>query len=157
MVVVIAVGAWFAFRSYEEKQAQALYARGFNVYHGKPLPAEADSRNALIIYKDVVTKYSGSNAANLARYSMGSLYYRLNDLDSAIQAYQDFLSHSGNSELNAMAYSGLGYCYESKGDYAKALSAFQDALKYPVGDAFKGMTYLNMGKWRNSSRTIRKP
>lgn len=143
--VLIAVG-WYIYRQDYEKSAQRLYDVAFGIYQSSP-PGKEGYLRAIARYREVVEKYPGSKAAANALFSMGNLYYRLQDTDQAIRAYEDFLNASGRKDdLRSLAYNGLAYSYEEKGELQKALEAYENSLKTPLGSAFIGVTYSNMGR-----------
>lgn len=146
VLLVFLVAGWYAYGAYNEKQAQDLLGKTMIFLEADGAGQEAVSRLALAKHQEIIDKYPGTDAANLSRYSMGVLYYRLNEFDNAIKSYEGFLSKARSNELVALADDGLGYCYEAKGDYSKALKYFEDSAKDPNGSAFRGMAYLNAGR-----------
>jgi tetratricopeptide (TPR) repeat protein len=148
VLVVFLTAGWYAYGAYNEKQAQDLFGKTMLFQKGNAATQEgmAISRLAVEKHKEIIEKYPGTDAANLSRYSLGILYYKLNEVDNAIKSYEEFLSKARANELVALAYSGLGYCYESKGDFSKAFKYFEDSAKDPNGAAFRGTAYLNAGR-----------
>lgn len=146
IVVVFLIAGWYVYSAYNEKQAQDLLGKTMLFSDANAASQEGVSRLALEKYKEIIDKYPGTDAANLARYSMGIIYYKLNEMDNAVKSYEEFLSKARSNELVALAYSGLGYCYEAKGDFAKAGKYFEDSAKDPNGAAFRGTAYLNAGR-----------
>ncbi len=146
VLVVFLVAGWYAYGAYNEKQAQDLLGKTMMLPIGNAAAQEGISRLALEKYKEIIEKYPGTDAANLSRYSMAILYYKLNEVDSSIKSYDEFLLKARANELVALAYSGLGYCYETKGDFSKAFKYFEDSAKDPNGSAFRGTAYLNAGR-----------
>ncbi len=135
---------WYIYRMDYEKNAQKLYAEAFSVYHLSP-PGPETSMRAIKMYGELEKKFPGSSAASNALFSMGNLYYGLNDLDRSILAYKDFLNASGiRKDLRSMAYNGLGYCYEAKGDLDKALESYEKSIPNAMGGAVLSATYSNM-------------
>lgn len=146
VVLVFLIAGWFAYSAYNEKKAQDLLGKAMMLPGGNAASQEGISRLALEKHREVIEKYPGTDAANLSRYSMGVIYYKLNEVDNAIKSYEEFLSKARANELVALAYSGLGYCYEAKGDFSKASKYFEDSARDPNGSAFRGMAYMNAGR-----------
>ena len=142
-VILISTG-WYLYRLDYEKNAQKLYAEAFSAYHLSP-PGPETSMRAIKMYSELNRKFPGSRAAANALFSMGNLYYGLNDFDRSIQAYKDFLNASGiRNDLRSMAYNGLGYCYDAKGDLDKALDFYEKSIQNAMGGAVLSATYSNM-------------
>lgn len=146
VLLVFLIAGWFAYSAYNEKKAQDLLGKAMMLPGGNAAAQEGVSRLALEKYREVIEKYPGTDAANLSRYSMGIIYYKLNEVDNAIKSYEEFLSKARANELVALAYSGLGYCYEAKGDFSRASKYFEDSARDPNGSAFRGMAYMNAGR-----------
>jgi tetratricopeptide (TPR) repeat protein len=146
LLIVFLVSGWYVYGAYNEKNAQDLLGKAMLFPPANAATQEGTSRQALEKYKDIIEKYPGTDAANLSRYSLGTLYYRLNEADNAIKSYEEFLSKARANELVALAYSGLGYCYESKSDFSKAQKYFDESARDPNGAAFRGTAYLNAGR-----------
>ncbi len=146
LVAVFLAAGWYVYSAYNEKQAQDLLGKAMLAPMGNTATQDGVSRLALEKHKEIIDKYPGTDAANLSRYSMGIIYYRLNETDNAIKSYDEFLSKARSNELIALAYSGLGYCYEAKGDFDKAFKYFEDSARDPKGAAFRGSAYLNAGR-----------
>jgi len=146
VLAVFLVSGWYVYAAYNEKQAQDLFGKSMLMPIGNAATQEGVARLALEKYREIVEKYPGTDAANLSRYSMGIIYYKLNEFDNAVKSYEEFLSKARSNELVALAYSGLGYCYEAKADFSKAFKYFEDSAKDPNGAAFRGTAYLNAGR-----------
>ena len=146
LLIVLLVSGWYVYGAYNEKKAQDLLGKAMLFPPASAATQEVVSRQALDKYKDIIDKYPGTDAANLSRYSLGTLYYRLNDFDNAIKSYEEFLSKARANELVALAYSGLAYCYEAKGDFSNARKYFDESARDPNGAAFRGTAFLNSGR-----------
>lgn len=145
--LILIILGWYFYRADYEKNAQKLYAIAFSTYQFSPGAGGESYMRAIGLYREVVEKYPGSRAAANALFSLGNLYYRLNDIDRSIKAYEEFLKETGGrNDLRSLAYNGLGYCYESKGDLQKAREAYGNSLKDTIGGAFSGVTYMNMAR-----------
>jgi tetratricopeptide (TPR) repeat protein len=142
--VMLISGGWYLYRLDYEKNAQKLYAEAFSVYHLSP-PGPETSMRAIKMYSELDRKFPGSRAAANALFSMGNLYYGLNDFDRSIQAYESFLNASGiRKDFKSMAYNGLGYCYDAKKDLDKALEFYEKSIQNAAGGAVLSATYSNI-------------
>lgn len=148
LVIILIVAGWYFYRLDYEKNAGKIYTAAFTFYHfAPPGPGESNALRSIGMFRDVVEKYPGSRSASQSLFSLGNIYYRMNDYDRAIQSYRDYLGESGGKDdLAAFAYSGMGYCYEAKGDTARALAAYENSAKNTLGAAFSGMAYGNIAR-----------
>lgn len=145
LLVIVLSSSWYAYGYFSERKAQELFGQAMitAISAGDNKVAAAA---ALEKYRAVASQYSRTDAASLSRYSMGVLYYKLNDIDNAIKSYEEFLGRASQNELKALALNGLGYCFEAKGDYAAAYKNFELAAGNPDGAAFRGSAWLNAGR-----------
>lgn len=75
----------------------------------------------------IIDKYSGTKAANIAKYYAGICHLNLGNFDEAISFLN---SHSPKTELmTIMTYGALGDAYSEKGEMEKAASFYQKAIK----------------------------
>lgn len=76
-------------------------------------------------FLDVVEKYNGTKAGNLAKYYAGISYLNLGRYDDAIQYLE---AYKAPDELTSITKNGaLGDAYAESGDEAKALSFYKKA------------------------------
>ncbi len=144
--IMLSLSGWQLYRFNYEKNAEKMYLLALTSYQKKDDNRET-YLNAIELYKTVVEKYPGSNAAIHSLYSMGNIYFNINEIDKSINAYKQFIKESnGNNDLVVLAYIGLGYCYESKGNLKKALSSLDNSIEYSAGSSYKGIIYRNMGR-----------
>ncbi len=144
--IMLSLSGWHLYRLNYEKNAEKMHLLAFHSYQKKDIN-RGTYLNAIELYKKVVKKYPGSNAAIHSLYSMGNIYFNINEIDNSISAYEQFIKKSnGNNDLVVLAYIGLGYCYESKGNLKKALSLLDNSIKYSAGSSYKGIIYRNMGR-----------
>ncbi|MBN1829082.1 MAG: tetratricopeptide repeat protein [Deltaproteobacteria bacterium] len=98
-------------------------------------------------YTALINKYPRSEAATVALYHLGNLYFKTNDIDKSIQSYEEFLSKNHKNELlKQMTLYSLGYCYEVKGDFEKSLETFTSFDSQIAQGAFKSLSYLNIAR-----------
>ncbi|MDO9558232.1 MAG: tetratricopeptide repeat protein [Syntrophales bacterium] len=144
--IMLSLFGWNLYQSNYEKNAEKMHLLAFSSYQ-KNDNNRGTYLNAIELYKKVVGKYPGSNAAIHSLYSMGNIYFNINEIDKSINAYEQFIKESnGNNDLVVLAYIGLGYCYESKGNLKEALNSLDNSIKYSAGSSYKGIIYRNMGR-----------
>lgn len=93
-------------------------------------------------FLDITDEYSGTKAANLAKFYIGAIYMRLADYEGAIRNLQDF--SSGDYLLQARAYALIGDAYMELDDFDNAVSYFERAADYRPNKEF---TPIYLKKW----------
>ena len=130
IAVVVVIGGALGYYSYTRKTKKDAAEKLGLAY----IMLDAGQYNeALDTVKVIIDRYSGTDAAKIAKYLLGHINYAFGYLDSAIMAYEDFLKEENpDSDLAAAALFGIGVCYEDKGQYKKAIEYYQKVLKnYP--------------------------
>jgi len=147
-IALIAAGGWFFYHSHNEREASRLHFEAkLRVMKADPMGAGTAAPEAIQAVRDVVDRYPSTEAAQSARYELGSLYYAAGDFDQCIGMYRAFLDRSGPKDVRTVfAWSGIGYAYESKREYDRALEAFQKILELNPGDFGEAMGYRNIAR-----------
>ncbi len=91
-------------------------------------------------FLDIIDNYSGTKAANLAKYYTGICYLNLNRYDDAL-SYLESYSPSGNV-TTITKYGAMGDAASEKQDMEKALSYYQKAASGPKNNELSPY-YLN--------------
>lgn len=81
---------------------------------------------------DIIAKYSGTKAANLAQYTAGMAYLNLNRYEEAIAHLQEF--SASDIMLGALAKGGLGDAFVQLNQPEDALTYYEAAFNYRVND-----------------------
>ncbi len=85
-------------------------------------------------FLDVISEYSGTKAANLARFYAGATYLKLADYESALRYLESF---GGNDLiLQARAYSLVGDAHAELKDYGSAAEYYEKAADYKPNKQF---------------------
>lgn len=144
VAVMLIAGGWFLYDRHYENQADELYWSAFPLEKsGDPKEIEA----AVKTYRDLLAQFPRSDAAALASYRLGNLFFKTGRLDEAIGFYNGFLEKvSGDNDLKTLVLSALGASYEGKKDLKKALDYYEKAIVTPAGNGFAGMNYQNAGR-----------
>jgi tetratricopeptide (TPR) repeat protein len=144
VLFLIAVGVYFYQANYENKAA-GLYngVVAAKMKAGSPAGDEA----AIKGLKEVISKYKRSNAALLAYYRLGNLYYGSGDYNAAKGAYEEFIKDaSPDNDLATLAYAGLGACAEQQKELKKALEFYELAMKTKTAASFETLNYSNVAR-----------
>ena len=148
-LIVLLLVVWGLYHLNYERNANLMYSLAYNSH---TLAGVSDDEiktyeAAVKIYEELINKYPKSDAAKLAFYNTGNIYYSLYDVDKSIEAYGKFLKKSSKyNMLTSLAYYGLGYCYEDKKDFEKAIESFENSNKSIEGLHFASMNYANIAR-----------
>jgi predicted negative regulator of RcsB-dependent stress response len=169
LIILIAAG-YLGYKKFykepqEEKASDALFkAEG---YHRNALMSQSpDSLIRLALSGDganpgflkVISKFKGTNAANIARLYAGECYLLINDNANAIKYLKDF---STSSKLfQARAYKLLADAYADQGKNKEALDYYKKAASHFKEDADNSSeslflaAYLAQTKLNNNKEAI---
>ena len=154
--VIIVVGVFFAYQNFisgpnEKKAAEAMrYAEEFFRKDSVKLALEGDNVNPGFL--KIISKYSGTKAANLAKFYAGSCYLTMGDFKNAAKQLEDFstsepLVKARAKALLADADSELGKKEEAVKLYKEAGTTFDKDDYYSPQYLFRaGYLYESMGK-----------
>src|ERR1700743_3776670 len=160
VAIVVVVGGFFAYRNLvaapKEKQATEAMFRAEEYYRldSARLALNGDNINAGFL--KILSKYSGTKAANLASFYAGSCYLKLGDYGNAVKYLKDFSSPV--KQLQERSYGLLGDAYseqnkkeEAAQQYKKAGTYFEkDELFSPEYLFRSGYLYESMGKTQDA-------
>lgn len=129
VALVVLVGGFFGYREFiqkpnEEKAANALFsaARWFEVDSlNYTLNGDGQHKGAL----DVIKKYDGTKAGNLARYYAGMSYLRTGKPQDAVKQLEKF--DGKGTPLEYLAYGAMGDAYMDQGQAAKGIEMYKKA------------------------------
>jgi len=81
----------------------------------------------------IISKYSGTDAANRAEYMAGACYLHLKQFDKAISHLKDF-DGNGANQVQSKAYTMLGHAYAEQKKTDDALSYYKKAADVDSDD-----------------------
>jgi len=148
VLAMVLGGGYFFYASSQESDAARLYfdAR-IRAMKADPMGTGTAGPEAVKALAEVVEKYPSTDAAQSARYELGSLYFSSGDYDRSIQVYRDFLDRAGAKDIRAIyAWFGIGYAHEAKKEYEKALEAFGRVASMNPGAVHEGISYRNIAR-----------
>jgi tetratricopeptide (TPR) repeat protein len=136
-VIALIVGGYFGFRYYIDNQNAEAQREMFQaVYY-----FEADSLNLALNgdgnnlgFKDIVSDYKFTDAANLANYYAGVCYLKQGQYEPARLYLEDFSSN--DLLVQARAYSLIGDTYMEQEKYEDAAKYYQKAADYKSNKYF---------------------
>jgi len=167
LMIIILAGGWYWYRSNYEQKAQNLYSAAYTTYAVQGQSSEAMRGlylKAIGMYTELLETYPNSHAAKLCHYNLGNLYFKVDNMQKAIESYKAFLVRSKKDDmLRALTYQGLGYCYEEEKDYDNALENFNESNDRLKGTQIENMNHISiarvyekMGKDKESLEYYRK-
>ena len=155
--VAAVIVALYAYNEYmvkpkEQKAQEALYKA--EDYFGqdssrKVLNGDGTSKGVLYVIKN----YSGTKAANLAKYYAGISYLKLGEFNKAVENLKDFSSNS--DAIQMVAYGALADAYSELKKNDEAVSYYKKAAATFTVDQLTSADYL----WRAGQllETLNKP
>jgi tetratricopeptide (TPR) repeat protein len=160
LAIVLVVGGIFAYKNLisepkEKKATEAMFrAEEYYRMDSARLALNGDNINAGFL--KVISKYSGTKAANLASFYAGSCYLKIGDYNNAVKYLKDFSTSVKQLQgraygLLADAYSELNKKEEAAEEYKKAGTYFEkDELFSPEYLFRSGYLYESMGKTQDA-------
>jgi tetratricopeptide (TPR) repeat protein len=127
--VVILIGGWFAYKIMvsdpnEQKASEAMFqAEAYFRQDSVRLALDGDNINPGFL--KVMSKFSGTKAAKMARFYAGSCYLKLGDFNNAVKQLDGFSSSS--DFVTARAKALLGDAYSELGKKEDAVKLYQEA------------------------------
>ncbi|MEY4459573.1 MAG: hypothetical protein RIT38_789 [Bacteroidota bacterium] len=162
---LIAAGAIFGYTEFyqkplEAKAADAMYvAEKYFANDSSELVLQGDGLNKGVLY--IIKEYSGTKAANLAKYYAGMSYYRLKDYNKAIEYLKDFSTNA--KQVQAVAYGSIGDAYSELKKNEEAIEYYKKAgTHFPEDEAisseylFRAASFLELNGQNDAAVEIYK-
>lgn len=144
-VIIIVGGGYLGYKKFykepqEQKAADAMF-KAESYHRNAMLSQNPDSLIKLALNGDganpgfvrVISKFKGTDAANIARLYAGECYLMLNDNANAVKYLKDFKTSS--KLFQARAYKLLGDAYADQGKNKDALEYYKKAADHFKEDA----------------------
>ncbi|MCX6331763.1 MAG: tetratricopeptide repeat protein [Bacteroidetes bacterium] len=136
--LVIGLAGYFGYtemyqKPREEKAADAMFAaEKYFAMDSSTLVLNGDGSSKGVLY--VINQFSGTKAANLAKYYAGVSYYRTNDFNKAIEYLKDFSTSA--KQVQAIAYGTIGDAYSELKNTEEAINYYKKAgAHFPEDEA----------------------
>jgi len=150
---LIAVAGFFGYselyqKPLEAKAADAMYvAEKYFANDSSELVLKGDGTSKGVLY--IIKEFSGTKAANLAKYYAGMSYYRLKDYNKAIEYLKDFSTNA--KQVQAVAYGSIGDAYSELKKNDEAIEYYKKAgTHFPEDEAisseylFRAASFLEL-------------
>jgi tetratricopeptide (TPR) repeat protein len=143
-LIILAIGGWYVFQNFfkgpkEEKAVEAMFkAEEYYRLDSASLALNGDGQYDGFL--KIISKYGGTDAAELAHFYAGNCYLKLNDNEKAVKYLKKFSTSS--KPVQARAYKLLGDAYADLGKNADALSYYKKAARHDEKNAINSAEYL---------------
>ena len=160
LAIIVLLGGWLGYKNLvsepnEKKAGEAMFrAEEYFRMDSARLALNGDNINAGFV--KIISKYSGTKAANLAAFYAGSCYLKLGDFNNAVKYLKDFSTSVGQVQERAYgllgdAYSELNNKEEAAAQYKKAGTLTEkDDLFSPEYLFRAGYLYESIGKTQDA-------
>ena len=144
VVLVLSLGAYYGYellyqKPRETKAADAMFAaENYFFQDSSKLVLNGDGTNKGVLY--IIKNFSGTKAANLAKYYAGVSYFKTGDFNKSIEYLKDFSTDA--SQIQAIAYGTLGDAYSELKKNTEALDYYKKAAEHTPEDEIISAEYL---------------
>lgn len=144
VVLVLALGGYFGYmelyqKPREVKAADAMFtAENYFYQDSSNLVLNGDATNKGVLY--IIKNFSGTKAANLAKYYAGVSYFKIGDFNKSIEFLKDFSTDA--TQIQAIAYGTLGDAYSELKKNSEALDYYKKAAAHTPEDEVISAEYL---------------
>jgi tetratricopeptide (TPR) repeat protein len=162
---LIAVAGFFGYselyqKPLEAKAADAMYvAEKYFANDSSELVLKGDGTSKGVLY--IIKEFSGTKAANLAKYYAGMSYFRLKDYNKAIEYLKDFSTNA--KQVQAVAYGSIGDAYSELKKNDEAIEYYKKAgTHFPEDEAisseylFRAASFLELNGKNDAALEIYK-
>lgn len=143
--IILILGAFFLYKKWivepkENKAAEAI-AKAEEYFRQDSLKLSLEGRAGEFIgFKDMIKKYSGTQAGNTAKLYAGICYLQLGDFNNAIKHLEDFETNA--QQVQALAYAKLADAYSEVNKKDKAVEFYKKAANHFEKDEYNSSEYL---------------
>ena len=144
VLAIVLVGGFFGYTELYQKPREAkavdamFMAEKYFANDSSNFVLNGDGQSKGVLY--IIKEFSGTKAANLAKYYAGVSYFRLNDFNKSIDYLKDFSTDA--KQIQAVAYGTLGDAYASLNKVDEAVSHYKKAGEYFPEDEAISSEYL---------------
>jgi TolA-binding protein len=144
LVIVLLIAGYFGYKNFisepKELEANKAIFRAEEYFRMDSTKLALNGDNANPGFLKVISRYSGTKAANLANFYAGSCYLKLGDFNNAVKYLREFSSPV--KQLQIRAYGLLGDAYAEQNKKEEALEQYKKAGTYYDKDEVFSPEYL---------------
>lgn len=131
-VLILGIGGFFVYKNFfqkptEEKAAEAMF-KAEDYFRKDSVNLALNGDGQYLGFLKIISKYSGTEAANLASFYAGSCYIKLDDNANAIKYLKKFDTDA--KQIQQRAYKLLGDASADIGKNADALDYYKKAARH---------------------------
>lgn len=131
-LLVLLVGGYWGYKNFvqkpkEEKAIDAMF-KAEDYYRQDSIQLALNGDGQYQGFLKIIDKFSGTEAANLARFYAGSCYLKLDDNANAIKHLEKFKTDA--KQIQQRAYKLLGDAYADMGKNADAFDYYKKAARH---------------------------
>ena len=144
VLLVILLAGFFGYtelyqKPREEKAADAMFAaEKYFAIDSSALVLNGDGRSKGVLY--IIKEFSGTKAANLAKYYAGVSYLHLGDFNNAVKYLKDFSTSA--KQIQLLALGNLGDAYAELNQKDDAIATYKKAGTIFENDEANSAEYL---------------
>lgn len=144
LAVILIGGGWYVYQNFfkkpkEDKAVEAMF-KAEEYYRMDSVSLALNGDGQYDGFLKIISKYGGTDAANLANYYAGSCFIKLNDNEKAVKYLKKF--STGSKIIQARAYKLLGDAYADMGKNSDALTSYKKAAHHFEKDQTGSAEYL---------------
>jgi tetratricopeptide (TPR) repeat protein len=127
VIIIIAafLGYKYMVQEPNEKKAEDAMFQAEQYYRMDSVKLALNGDNINSGFAKIISKYSGTKAANLAKFYAGSCYLKLGDFNNAVKYLKDFSTSA--YQIQARAYGMLGDAYSELNKKEEAIEQYKKA------------------------------
>jgi hypothetical protein len=131
-VLIVGIGGFFVYKNFfqkpkEQKAAEAMF-KAEDYYRKDSVNLALNGDGQSLGFLKIISRYSGTDAANLAHFYAGSCYIKLDDNANAIKQLKDFSTDA--KQIQQRAYKLLGDASADLGKNEDALDYYKKAARH---------------------------
>jgi hypothetical protein len=107
---------------------------------------DAKDKEAVKVFSDLTSKYSGSMEAEVAQYYLGSILADQGNLAQAEKAFQE-AAQKGNAQYSSLAKLSLAQIYFSDGRDAQGEATLRDLMAHPTAFVSSAQATITLAKY----------
>lgn len=149
VALIVLIGGYFGYQNFikkpkEAKASDAIF-KAEEYYRLDSVKLALNGDGQYPGFLSVMSKYSGTDAANLASFYAGSCYLKLGDNANAVKYLKKFSSSA--KQIQARAYKLLGDAYADMGKNSDALEYYKKAANHFTEDQANSAEALFMAAY----------
>ena len=129
IVLLLITGGYFGYRHFvqepKEQQARDAMFRAEDYFRMDSIRLALNGDNVNAGFKKIISRYPGTEAADLASFNAGSCYLKLGDFTNAVKYLKGFSTSS--LQVQAKAYGLLGDAYSELNKKEDAIASYKKA------------------------------